>query len=144
MFPLFCSGVFAAAVLAFGWKRRAAAGSVLMSGQSASDGADQKANEDRREKRHRLDRPAFASVLGDAGVKTPCRILNVSRSGMRIAAPRDFRFPAAAQVQVQWGSDFFIGNVCYALSKEGEQICGLELVASSCARLSGLLPGWGW
>lgn len=78
---------------------------------------------------------ATVSVLGEPGRPAPCRIVNTSRSGLRIAAPRDF--PNGFQLQVQRGEEFFIGAVCYTFQRQGEWIAGLELVSSNYS------DGWG-
>lgn len=145
MLVLFCSAVVMGAAVFLLLRSRNFSMRVGASEEAAHSAAVKKRHAARRERRHSLDRPAFASVLGETGPKKRCRIVNVSRSGMRIAAAQDFGFPAAAQVQVHCDGEFFVGNVCYLLRKGGEQICGLQLVASSCARLpGGLLPDWDW
>ena len=77
------------------------------------------------------------SVLGEPGRPTPCRILNASRSGLRITVPRNF--PNGIQLHLQRGEEFFIGTVCYSFTQEGEWIAGLQLVTSNCSDNSGTL-----
>jgi PilZ domain len=102
--------------------------------QSAHSAATEKRTnglETRRETRYRSDWPAAASILGDPNRQSPCRVVDVSRSGMRIASPRSFA--KGTQVHVQWGGEFFVGAVLYTLAgkKEKEYISGLELLSGN-------------
>jgi hypothetical protein len=85
----------------------------------------------RRETRYRWDRAASASILGDPNRQTDCRVVNVSRSGIRIASTRNFA--KGAQVHVQWGDEFFVGAVLYTFTgkKDKEYISGLELLSGN-------------
>lgn len=90
-----------------------------------------KRNCDNRRERRWPVWPAAAtvSVLGEPERPAPCRIVNASRSGLRIAAPRNFA--NGIQLHVQRGDEFFIGAVCYTFAREGEWVAGLELVSSN-------------
>ena len=117
--------------------------SVRASEESAHSTAVKKRRRARREPRYRFHRSAYATILGEQASTTACRILNVSRSGMRVATKQ--KFPQGVQIQVQWDEEFFIGTVCYTLDKTGEYITGLELVACSYTRVPGeFFPLWGW
>ena len=85
----------------------------------------------RREARYESDRPATASVLGDPNRQSPCRVVNVSRSGLRITSARNFA--KGTQVHVQWGDEFFVGAVLYTVAgkNEKEYVSGLELLSSN-------------
>jgi hypothetical protein len=88
--------------------------------------------ERRREPREEVMRTCTASLLGQEETRTACRVLNVSRSGMRMAARVEFA--QDAQVIVEWDSEFFVGTVCYGIPKDGEHILGLRLVSTNCVR----------
>jgi hypothetical protein len=85
----------------------------------------------RRENRYASDLPATVSALGGAQRQSPCRVVNVSRSGLRLVSTREFA--KGAQVHVQWGEQFFVGCVLYNSPgrKEKEYISGLELLSSN-------------
>jgi hypothetical protein len=85
----------------------------------------------RREARYESDRAATVSVLGDPNRQASCRVVNVSRSGLRIASTRNFA--KGTQVNVQWGAEFFVGAVLYTVAGKGEKefISGLELLSSN-------------
>ena len=85
--------------------------------------------ETRRETRYRTERSGMASILGDLNRQAPCRIINTSRSGLRITSTR--QFPKGAQVCVQWGEEFFVGTVVYACSGKTGNIAGLELLSGN-------------
>lgn len=72
---------------------------------------------------------ATVSILGEPERPVPCQIVNASRSGLRIIAPR--KFANGIQLHLQRGEEFFIGSVCYTFSREGEWIAGLELLTAS-------------
>ena len=85
--------------------------------------------ETRRETRYRTERSGMASILGDLNRQVPCRIINTSRSGLRITSSREF--PKGAQVCVQWGEEFFVGTVVYASAGKTGNIAGLELLSGN-------------
>ena len=85
--------------------------------------------ETRREARYRTERFGTASLMGESNRQVPCRIINASRSGLRIASGREF--PKGAQVCVQWGEQFFVGAVLYTCSNKSEHIAGLELLSGN-------------
>ena len=101
--------------------------------QSAHSTAAEKRQglETRRETRYDSDWPAIAAVLGGAPRQSPCRVVNVSRSGLRLVSTRNFT--KGEQVHVQWGSEFFVGCVLYTFpgKAEKEYISGLELLSSN-------------
>jgi hypothetical protein len=93
----------------------------------------------RRERRYRIKGTVGAvTVLGrETGV--PCRIINVSRSGMRIAACEPL--PGEVQVNVTWEDKFFVGSIRYSFVEGEEHILGLGLISSNSSpagRLAGL------
>ncbi len=75
------------------------------------------------------------SIMGDPGTRALCRILDVSRAGMRLQLSS--RFAVGTQVHVQWEDRFFIGDCCYRIQKGDSYILGLKLVASNYAELPG-------
>ncbi|SPF42353.1 hypothetical protein SBA4_2920004 [Candidatus Sulfopaludibacter sp. SbA4] len=76
---------------------------------------------------------AVATVLGAEDTPSPCRIVGVSWSGMRIAMKRPS--PRDAQLYVQWADGFFVGNNCCMAAKGEEFFLRLQLVACSYAPL---------
>ncbi|GEM_PF-3383253 len=106
---------------------------LLQSEESAhSTAAARRAPVDtRREPRYRSDRSATAALLGDSSRHSACRILNLSRSGMRLASRRSFL--KGSQLCVQWGDEFFVGTVLYTFPQNGEYVAGLELVSGNYA-----------
>jgi len=98
-------------------------------------------HESRREPWRSVGRAATASLLGDSRPKTTCRIINTSRSGLRIASARTF--PKGAQVHVQWGEYFFVGTVCHTSPQGDESVSGLELLSCNYTHpRSALLIWW--
>lgn len=83
----------------------------------------------RREQRFAVEESCTASVLGSEESRIACRILDVSRSGMRIAISGSF--PCHAQVHVERGREFFVGTICHSQEKDGRQILGLRVVATN-------------
>src|SRR5438270_1575275 len=67
----------------------------------SGDGAER-----RREIRQAVGRPCAASVLGRPETRLEGRILDLSRSGMRIAVTGSF--PARADINVEWGANCFV------------------------------------
>lgn len=91
-----------------------------------------------RERGWRFSRPpATARVLGDEK-RAPCRIVNTSRSRMRIALKGPF--PVGAQVHVEWDGEFFVGTCCYRLAWGEDYLLGLRLLACSYRRIPVGLP----
>jgi PilZ domain len=86
--------------------------------------------ERRREKRIDVSRDCTAAVLGEEETRTRCRVLDISRAGMRIATTG--ALDACAQVIVEWDHEFFVGAVCHRNQKDGEFIFGLSLVSTNC------------
>lgn len=86
--------------------------------------------ERRREKRIDVSRQCTAAVLGEEETRTRCRVLDISRSGMRIATTG--ALDACAQVIVEWDNEFFVGAICHRNQKDGEYIFGLSLVSTNC------------
>jgi hypothetical protein len=90
--------------------------------------------ERRKERRYAVSETSVkASVLGDQRAAMDCRIIDISRSGMRIAVPQ--LVPQHAQISVAWGNDCFVGTSCYSFEQGGEHVLGLRLVASTCREL---------
>ncbi|HEY1240020.1 MAG TPA: hypothetical protein VGF16_05660 [Bryobacteraceae bacterium] len=83
----------------------------------------------RRETRYPADRAATAWELGDSKTPSTCRVVNASRSGLRIASNRAFR--KASQVCVQWGDEFFVGYVQHISNQGQEYIAGLHLLSGN-------------
>lgn len=92
--------------------------------------------ERRCEPRYALDGSCgVTSILGDPDSRTLCRIVDVSRTGLRIRL--NTPFPVGAQVNVQYGERFFVGDCCYSLAKGDGYVLGLSLLASNYAKLPG-------
>ncbi len=87
-------------------------------------------SERRRESRYAVDQECTALILGHEESRTGCRIIDVSRSGMRIAITGSL--PPDAQINVEWGQEFFVGTICYSQSKGEQQILGLRVVSTNC------------
>lgn len=83
----------------------------------------------RREARYPVDRTATAWELGDSKTPSTCRVVNTSRSGLRISSQRAFR--KASQVCVQWGDEFFVGYVQHISNHGQEHIAGLHLLSGN-------------
>ena len=88
--------------------------------------------ERRREDRCNVPRLCTAAVLGQEETRTPCRVLNVSRSGIRIAVCREFAMDA--QVIVEWKREFFVGSVCDGSVQGEDRVFGLRLVSTNCRK----------
>ena len=102
-----------------------------------------KALETRREARYVSDQCGIASVLGEPGRQAPCRIINASRSGLRIACDR--LFPKGTQLCVQWGHEFFVGSVLYTFPDKAQHVAGLELLSGNHQwHPLGRLCNWRW
>ena len=99
------------------------------SAHSAAAARRAESPETRRETRYRTDRSATASVLGDPNRQTPCRVVNASRSGLRIVS--NHYFVKGDQVCVQWGEEFFVGTVLYTASNGNAHVAGLELLSGN-------------
>ena len=67
--------------------------------------------------------------MGVPETQYECRVLNLSRSGLRIVS--NHAFPKGSQVCVQWGDEFFVGTVLYAASNNNEHVSGLELTSGN-------------
>lgn len=131
LFPIYCAVAIGIIVLA-ALKAPRMSKALWASEESAHETAVEKrsrAGEIRRESRFRSDRSAFASVLGDLNEPLPCRVVNASRSGLRIASGRDFT--KGSQVCVQWGDEFFVGTVLYSSAEKDEHVAGLELTSGN-------------
>lgn len=85
--------------------------------------------ETRREARYRTERSGTVSLLDDPARQAPCRIIDASRSGLRIASSR--QFSKGSQVCVLWGGQFFVGAVLYTVSGKSEYVAGLELLSGN-------------
>jgi hypothetical protein len=83
----------------------------------------------RREPRFRSERPATAALLNDSTRQSACRIVNTSRSGLRLVSARNFL--KGSQVCVQWEGEFFVGTVLYTFPQKGEYVAGLELISGN-------------
>jgi hypothetical protein len=101
--------------------------------------AAERAETDRRqERRYRIKgTQGTAAVLG-RDESAACRIINVSRSGMRIALRKPL--PPEAQVNVTWEDKFFVGSIRYSFVEGEEHILGLGLISSNSSP-RGLLAG---
>src|SRR5438874_2401884 len=101
--------------------------------------AAERAEADRRqEHRYRMKATRGAATVLGQDEPAACRIINVSKSGMRIAL-RD-PLPPEAQVNVTWEDRFFVGSIRYSFVKGDEYIFGLALISSN-SDPSGLLAG---
>lgn len=87
------------------------------------------AGERRAETRYPIGESCVVSVLGDEQSRTSCTLINVSRSGLRIAVDADF--PTSGELNVEWGSAFFVGTVCNSQLTGGQQTLGLRLVCTN-------------
>src|SRR5579863_2925505 len=76
-----------------------------------------------------------AGIMGHPGTRALCRIVDISRAGMRIES--NARFEVGTQVHVQWGERFFVGDCCFRLQKGESHIHGLKLVTANYGRLPG-------
>jgi hypothetical protein len=85
-----------------------------------------------RKQRCPINRRATASVLGSGEDGIDCRILKVSRAGMRIAVRRPM--PLGEQINVAWEDEFFVGAVCYSAAEAGRHVVRLQLIASNQGR----------
>src|ERR1017187_8191302 len=104
----------------------------LISGDTES--ANSRGAQRNRERGVRVARScAVATILGAEDTPSPCRIVNISWSGMGIAMKR--AGPRDAQVYVQWADGFFVGNNCYMVAKGEEYFLSLQLVTCSYTRL---------
>ena len=83
----------------------------------------------RAETRAEAARECTVAILGEEG-RTDCRMLNFSRSGMRIAAGR--QFSPGAQLIVEWENGFFVGTVRHGSTSNREYVFGLQLVSTNC------------
>jgi len=87
------------------------------------------APERRRQHRYSSDRSANASILGRDDAALDCRILDISRSGMRIVIPEPM--PMGAQVNVAWENQFFVGTVRYSTAQHGKHVVGLRMISTN-------------
>ncbi|HLK68099.1 MAG TPA: PilZ domain-containing protein [Bryobacteraceae bacterium] len=76
-----------------------------------------------------------AMIMGNPDSRTLCKIVDVSRAGMRIRV--NTPFPVGTQLHVQWGEQFFVGDCCHQCEKGDGHILGLKLVASNYTELPG-------
>jgi hypothetical protein len=96
--------------------------------------SEDRPRERRKEGRHAVSATSVtASVLGEERVAMGCRILDISRSGMRIALSQPL--PPNAQVSVAWGNECFVGTSCYSFAQGDEYVLGLRMTASTCCAL---------
>lgn len=93
--------------------------------------------EPRWERRYRTTVHATAKILGTEGVETPCHIINISNSGMRIEW--NAALPAVCQIQVRWGDHFFIGAMRHQSVNSGNHVIGLKLNSCNYTRIP-----WQW
>jgi hypothetical protein len=82
-----------------------------------------------RKQRCPINRRATASILGSGEDGIDCRILKVSRAGMRIAVR--LPMPLGEQINVAWENEFFVGAVCYSAVQGGQHVVRLQLIASN-------------
>jgi hypothetical protein len=114
--------------------------SIASIGQEATPASpgDASFSERRRERRYALDASCgTAAIMGSPDSRMLCKIVDVSRTGMRIRL--NTPFAVGSQVHVQWGEHFFVGDCCYRLQKGDGYVLGLRLVASNCVNLPGKL-----
>jgi hypothetical protein len=71
----------------------------------------------------------MVSLLHDRAGQVPCRVIDASRSGLRIASSR--QFSKGSQVCVQWGGEFFVGAILYTVAGKAEYVAGLELLSGN-------------
>src|SRR5690349_2153016 len=83
----------------------------------------------RREPRYRSEWSGMVSRLHDRAGQVPCRIIDASRSGLRIASSR--QFSKGSQVCVQWGGEFFVGAILYTVAGKAEFVAGLGLLSGN-------------
>src|SRR5215472_15353961 len=83
----------------------------------------------RRETRYRSEWSGMVSLLHDRAGQVPCRVIDASRSGLRIASSR--QFSKGSQVCVQWGGEFFVGAILYTVAGKAEYVAGLELLSGN-------------
>jgi hypothetical protein len=93
--------------------------------------------EPRWERRFRTTVHATAKILGAKEVETPCHIVNISSSGMRIKWSATL--PAVCQIQVRWGDHFFIGSMRHQSLNSGNRVIGLKLNTCNYTRIP-----WQW
>ena len=68
--------------------------------------------ERRSERRFSFERAfATATIMGEEDRQQPCRILDASRSGMRIGLKTPL--PVGVQIHVRWENNFFVGASRY-------------------------------
>jgi hypothetical protein len=101
--------------------------------------AAERVEADRRlERRYRIKETRGAAAVLGREENAVCRIINVSRSGMRIALREPL--PPEAQVNVTWEDKFFVGSIRYSFVEGEEHILGLGLISSNSSP-RGLLAG---
>jgi len=95
----------------------------------------------RQESRYRADEQATLTVLGNPDVQMPSRVLNVSRSGVRLEVNRAVR--RGAPVRLEWDKHFLVGKAVHVSAARGGYQVGLELLTCSSWRgpnRAGFLP----
>ena len=106
---------------------------VLLEWETSPPKAPSAVTDRRREVRRGCLHPlAVATVLGREDIPAPCRIVDTSRSGMRIELQT--AIPVGSQVQVLWDDHFFVGACRYRLAKSPGYVVGLEMITSSYTR----------
>jgi hypothetical protein len=93
--------------------------------------------EPRWEPRYKTTVSATAKILGVEDAETPCHIVNISGSGMRIKWSG--HVPSVCQIQVRWGDHFFIGSMRNKSFQAGGSMIGLELDSCNYTRIP-----WQW
>jgi hypothetical protein len=83
----------------------------------------------RDEHRYDTDQPVVLTILGNPDVRVLCRVVNVSRSGMRVAVDRQVACGAA--IRVEWDKHFLVGKAVHVSRKGGEYFVGLQLLTCS-------------
>jgi len=92
----------------------------------------------RLERRCKTMQSATAKILGIEQSASPCYIVNVSGSGMRIKWNKPV--PAVSQIQVCWGDYYFIGSVSNQSSRAGSTTIGLQLDSCNYMKTPWQLP----
>ena len=90
-----------------------------------------------RERRYKTTLTATAKIMGVEESEGPCRIVNISSSGMRIKWSATV--PAVSQVEVHWGDHFFIGSIRHQSVQAGCSMIGLQLNFCNYIRIP-----WQW
>ena len=96
----------------------------------ASEGSVHAAALERQRRNNRgMNICATVLALGEEESQTPCRVVSLSRSKVRIVSSRPVR--AGAQLQVQRGDDCFVGMVWHMVAQRDGYFLDLDVFASN-------------